>query len=845
MRFEEDAPSYGEENEFWEPAITSSSTDVAQTEESQGTSARACVHCGEDCGNESQTITNEHGDPFCCSGCKTVYELLNENQLYSYYEIEPMPGNTLREAGGSDQTFAYLDDEDVINRLLDFTDGERAIVTFYTPGMHCASCIWLLEHLHKLDAGVMNANVTFPRREVSITYRPAETSLRNIAELLTSIGYEPEIKLDQLDRQKQDHPNRKLWTQLGVAGFAFGNIMLFSFPDYLTGLPLENNFQYVFGYLSLFLALPVLFYSGSDYFRSAWAAIKQAGVNLDVPIVIGMLALFGRSAYEIITGIGAGYMDSFSGLVFFLLIGKMVQKKTFERLSFDRDYRSYFPISISRLDGDGIETVVMVEQLKPGDTVRVRNQELIPADSILKSKQAHIDYSFVTGESDPVAVSEGDTIYAGGRLVGPSATLETVKEVSNSYLTRLWNQQSDEETAAKPKMSTIADRLAAPFTLGVITIAIGSVAYWWPSGWQNAFSIATAVLIVACPCALALSAPFTFSSAMRMLARDGFYAKGTTALERLSKIQSVVFDKTGTLTETQSADVEYAGIPLDQDERHWLSAALHESIHPLSRKVAAFLDQPVSIDLQLYEEQLGKGIIAELEGHVIRLGSRQFLQEDNSIIGLEPPAITNGSQVYVAIDGHFRGIFTVRSRYRSGLKRLISHLKESFQLFLLSGDNDSVRERFSLWFDADDMHFSQSPDDKRRFITQLQKDGQRVLMIGDGLNDAHALRQSDFGVALTDDIGAFSPSCDAIMEARSLYRLPEYVQYAQDGLKTIKASFALSILYNTVGLGFAITGHLSPLVAAILMPLSSITIMLFTTGVMHWRAHNYGMRLWK
>jgi Cu+-exporting ATPase len=632
--------------------------------------------------------------------------------------------------------------------------------------------------------------------------------------------------------------------QLGVAGFAFGNIMLFSFPEYLTGLELGSSMEYVFRYLNFILALPVLFYSAQDYFRSGWAAVKERGVNLDVPIVIGMLALFGRSTYEIFSGVGSGYMDSFAGLVFFLLIGKTVQRKTFERLTFDRDYRSYFPISIQRLDPDGQEEVVMVEQLKPNDRIRVRNQELIPADAVLESDKAHIDYSFVTGESDPQPIEQGETIYAGGRLVGPSVTLTVLKEVSNSYLTRLWNAQSD-ESQRKPKLTSIADRLAAPFTLGVILIALGSTIYWWSSGWANALSIATAVLIVACPCALALSAPFTFNSAMRMLSRDGFYAKGTAALEALSRIHSIVFDKTGTLTQPDTADIRYHGVPLNNEEVTLITTALHESIHPLSRKLAAHLDHPERASLELFEEQLGKGIVAQVEGHIVRIGSPKLMQEDDSIMGQIEPRLENGSHVYIAIDGRYKGVFTILSRYRTGIKRMINHLGESFSLYLLSGDHEGDRERFSQWFELDQMAFHQSPDDKRRFIRELQQTGQHVLMIGDGLNDAHALNQSDFGVALTDDIGAFSPSCDAIMEAHSLQRLPEYVAYAKDGLRTIKASFTLSIMYNTVGLGFAVTGHLSPLVAAILMPLSSITIMLFTTGVMHWRAHNYGMKLWK
>ena len=804
--------------------------------------ATDCFHCGETCDEGAVYLD---GKAFCCEGCKMVYQILDDNELNTYYCLEEQPGVSFKKQQRSGR-FEYLDDESVVDRLTDFKNNGYIAVSLYIPNIHCTSCVWLLEKLYKLDGGITKSSVNFLKRELSITFDKDKTSLRSIVEQLASIGYEPELRLEKLDKKKASSPNRKLWLKLGVAGFAFGNIMLFSFPEYLSGstLSTEGSFHIFFGVLNIALALPVLLYSASDYLKSAWAALKQGGINLDVPISIGILALFGRSLYEIMAGIGAGYMDSFTGLVFFLLIGRIVQKKTYERLSFDRDYKSYLPISVTVLNSNNQESSVSIDTLTEGTCMLIRNQELVPADAILQSENCFVDYSFITGESEPVEVQHGETIYAGGKVVGSAAQLTTVKEVSNSYLTKLWNNAAFDDTE-KANVTSLADRISPHFTLAVLGIAVASGILWWSVSAEMAISVFTAVLIIACPCALALSTPFTLGSALNIFAQNRLYIKGIEVIEQLANATSLVFDKTGTLTKSDQAEVSFQGA-LQDSELSLVKSACKQSVHPLSQKVANHLNGQATRPVHHFDEIMNKGIAATVGGHELLIGSASLLKERLSTeLSREVRLQEASSVVHIAIDGEWKGWFEIKSAYRPGIKQLLNDISERFKIFLLSGDNDAQKTQFTPYFDEHSLRFEQTPQQKLDVITQLQQDGQQVVMVGDGLNDAGALQKSDFGIALTDNVSSFTPACDAILDGQSLHRLDTFIDFAKSSITIIRLSFVLSLLYNVVGLGFAVGGQLSPLVAAILMPLSSISIMLFTTGSVYLTARRKGLDTWK
>lgn len=805
-------------------------------------SKASCYHCGETCPDETISIDDKS---FCCEGCKTVFQILDENNMCQYYSLDENAGNTVK-IGVERKRFEYLQDRDVEAKLVDFKNETLTSVTFFIPNIHCTSCVWLLENLGNIDGGILKGTVNFLKRTVTILFDDSKTSLRRIVELLTTIGYEPNLKLEQLEEKQTQHVDRSLWLKLGVAGFCFGNIMLFSFPEYLKMDQSGSSemFRYFFGGLNILLSIPVLFYSSIDYLKSAWAALSQRGVNLDVPISIGILALFGRSLYEILSGTGSGYFDSFTGFIFFLLIGKVVQQKTFARLSFDRDYKSYLPISVLKLI-DGNEQSIPVDKLEIGDNILLRNQELIPADAVLQSDQAAIDYSFITGESEPVSVTKGTKVFAGGKIIGCNAEFLISKKVEHSYLTQLWENEAFAKREEEKVITSFADRISPHFTVTVLAIAFLSLFVWWQIDSTQAFTIFTAVLIVACPCALALSTPFTLGAAVNILSLNGLYVRNTNVLEALSKATTFVFDKTGTITESEKSDVRFIGVELSDEELSLIKSTVKQSIHPLSKIIARHITVGSQIPSHIVEIP-GKGIKATFDGAEVIVGSKSFVKGYSE--DMLPEFVTSdsaGSLVHVLINNRYKGAFLLDNKLRNGVSKALSELGENHDIYLISGDNEAEGKKLlDAYPNWNGMLFDQTPVQKLDFIDQLHQQKEHVVMIGDGLNDAGALKASDFGIAISDDMTSFSPACDAIAEASALKDLSTLVGFSRTAFKIILASFGISLLYNLTGLAFAITGNLSPLVAAIIMPLSSVSVMAFTNIATRIKANHLNLKIW-
>ena len=781
----------------------------------------SCIHCGDDCA-PVPVIWNDN--PFCCQGCQTVYQLLNDNQMNNYYELETSPGIKLKtEQIPNEEKYAFLDLNEIREALLDFSDSGISKVRFFIPAIHCASCIWLLENLYTLHQGVIQSSVNFPKKEVSITLNENEITLRKLVELLASIHYVPEISQQSLEKPAKTRPAHSLLIKIGIAGFSFMNAMLYHFPQYLPGSEnLETDFRLVFAWLSFALSLPVLFYCANDYFLSAYKSLQKKIISIDLPIALGLITLFVQSSIEIIRGYGIGYFDSLTGLVFFLLIGKWYQSKTYAALTFERNYKSYFPVAVTKVTDTGKETIPL-DKLKTGDRILVRNQELIPADSTVQSGQANIDYSFVTGESIPVSKNEGDFAFAGGRQIGSAIELLVQKEVEQSYLTQLWNQDNQSEKTT-PTISLLINKVSQYFTVIIISIALTAGAFWYFKDTHKAIFAFTSVLIIACPCALALTIPFTFGSTLRQFGRKGMYLKNTDVIERLSKIKSVVFDKTGTITHTQSSKTEFFGDKLNSNQRKMIKSLVFHSTHPLSKIIFNSVKEDDLFEVENFKEIPSLGISGKINGKSIIIGSKYF------VTGNKKPANDLRTQVWVHLSGKVTGYFQFENNYRKGLSETISKLQTNYELHLISGDNESERENLTpLFKEQTRLNFNQSPTDKLEYIKSLQQNGDTALMIGDGLNDAGALNESKVGMVIADNIYNFTPACDAILKSVKFASLHRFIKFSKTSIKIVWFGFLLSFLYNFVGISFAIQGNLSPIIAAILMPLSSVTVVAFAT----------------
>lgn len=799
---------------------------------------QVCFHCGDDC---TTTIITHQDKHFCCHGCKTVFDILNDNNLSYYYDLEHHPGTTPSRFKGK---FDFLENESISRKLLEFDEQGTQVVSFIIPSIHCSSCIWILENLNKLNTSVKTAQVNFPKKSVRITFSSETLTLHKLVLQLCEIGYEPYISLDDATKKKSNL-DRSLIYKLGVAGFAFGNIMFLSFPEYfeVNEFWLER-FKYVFRWLMFVFAIPVVFYSGIDYLISAYKSIQSKVLNIDVPIAIGILVLFIRSTIEIAMDWGTGFLDSMAGLVFFLLLGKFFQQKTYAYLSFERDYKSYFPIAVTRVFNNNaeihtehsrsanaetskiLEEQTQVYDLEIGDRIIIRNGELIPVDAILIKGNALIDYSFVTGEAEPLSKVSGDKLFAGGRQQAGVIELEVLKSVEQSYLTQLWSN----EIFSKKSQSifqSITDKISKRFTISILSIALISTVFWIFYNSSLALNVFTAVLIVACPCAIALAAPFTLGNLLRIFGRHKCYIKNSSVIEQLAEVDTVVFDKTGTLTTNHKNVITYEGITLTNEEQTLLTSTLRASNHPLSRSLYVMLQDQNINTLDNFKEKVGQGIVGVLNRNKIKIGSYAFVANEHSTFAKMHP---NQTTVHISANDTYKGCYVFYNEYRKGMEQIFKSLAKDCKMAVLSGDNEGEKAHLkSILPQGTSLIFNQKPEDKLNYIKALQKEGRKVLMVGDGLNDSGALAQSNVGLVISENTNVFSPACDGILDATRFKDITTFISLSRQGKQVITYAFIFSLFYNAIGLGFAITGHLAPVVAAILMPLSSISIVIFTT----------------
>ena len=788
--------------------------------------AENCFHCGQEI-EKDRIFFDEKA--FCCNGCKSVYEILNANNLGNFYELNKNSG--IRPDENLSQ-FDYLDTPEIFEKVVDFSEGNTSVVTFKIPVIHCSSCIWLLESLQDLNTNIRYSQVNFTKKTLQVSFNQNELPLSELAKFLTNLGYKPVISLETADK-KEAAVDRSLTIKVAVAGFAFGNAMMFAFPEYLnTGSSVDfwlEEFAPFFRFLTFLLSIPVVVYSASDYYKSAWFGLKNKIVNIDVPIVLGILVLFFRSVYEIATNYGPGYFDTLCGLLFFMLLGKIFQKRTYSALSYDRDYKSFYPIAVTKVDFGGQQQNILLSDIKVGDRILVRNQEIIPVDAVLINGEGNIDNSFITGESATITKNPGDKIFAGGKQIGSILELEVIKTVNQSYLTQLWNKEAFRKEELG--LDTLVNQISKYFTFIILGITLLAGIYWYQIDFEKMFQVVSAILIVACPCALALSTPFTMGHIMRILGRNKMYVKDAHTIEKMAKIDALVFDKTGTITYNKKANISFEGQEIAEFDLKNIKSLLKNSNHPLSKSLYEFLEvQDEYLPIENFKETAGKGYEATVRGKVYKIGSAKFTHQE---------AKSLETAVYIERDGEFLGKYIFKNEYRDGLAEMAKELKD-YKIHVLSGDNSSEEQTLkNLIPNITEMRFSQSPEDKLEYIKYLQDQGKKVAMLGDGLNDAGALKQSNIGIAIADDTNSFTPSSDVIMNGGVLTKLHDYFALTKDAMIIVKLTFGISFLYNVVGLTAAVLGEMSPLFAAILMPLSSISVVAFTSLSTWLRSRKY------
>jgi Cu+-exporting ATPase len=460
------------------------------------------------------------------------------------------------------------------------------------------------------------------------------------------------------------------------------------------------------------------------------------------------------------------------------------------------------------------------------DTLLIHHQELIPADGILTRGKALIDYSFVTGESVPVEKEMGEIVYAGGKQIGSNIELLVIKEVAQSYLTKLWNR-SELQRDRDDNERSFVHLLSRYFTWILFAIAATAAVYWWMVDPTKISHVITSVLIVACPCSLLLSNTFTNGNILRRLGRNQFYLRNAQTIEDIAEINYIVFDKTGTLTTGRYQDINYEGHNLTDSIKNKIAVLASHSTHPMSKAIATWAKQSnlQNSTVSDFKEVPGKGIEGTVDGDQLKLGSALFVQKTVEGSHLD-------SAVFVSFNDQVLGRFGFRNHYREEVPVLMKKLRKlGYPISILSGDNAGEKEYLEQLLGKNTpILFHQKPEDKLDAIKKIQATGKKVMMVGDGLNDAGALKQADVGIAITENTATFTPASDVILEASMLPRFHQFLFMCKANKVLVWTAFIVSILYNIVGESFAVSGNLSPMVAAILMPASSLTILLISFG---------------
>lgn len=775
----------------------------------------ACAHCGA-----AGSLLRIGGLPFCCEGCGRVYEILKDQNLLGYYDLADRLPASLKESAPLDFTYA---DGDWFKRTFTLPAGAGYYsIRLKLPAIHCAACVWLLEKLPEMLTGVTGARINYLRKELTLT---AQESLpvSRLVQFVADLGYPPDFKPESGRSRALTAYDKGLLKKMAVAAFGFGNAMLFSFPEYFSER-LEGRFQLTFMLLNVALASFVLIYAAGEFFTNAFRALKRRKVILDLPIAVGITAMFARSIAEILHGVSSGYFDTFAGLIFFLLIGRYVQSRSYTYLAFERDNLLFLPLAVRRRK-DGEEKVTPVQDLSVGDTIRLLNGEIAPTRCRLLSATAAADYSFISGEALPVALVAGDTFETGGKVVGQSVDLEITEPVDQARINRIWEGAGQShEQATFAEESSFADRMLPYFTFAVVAVAAAGLLYWLPVDSAKAWNAFSAVLVITCPCALAMAKPFSFYTTQSVLGRAGLFLKSAAVVEKFFAIRRIVFDKTGTITAAGSYDVSFAGEKLSDADRSALAALVRESAHPLSRALSHWLGGSKELTVADFAEHPGQGLVGHIGGRRYLVGAASYLAAHGVSVA-ESAQSAAASLVQAACDTLYLGAFAVTNATRPELKATVDSLAQEYKLALLSGDGDRERQRFAEIFPAaSPFFFNATPEHKREIVAGSQNI-EPTMMIGDGLNDAAALKASGLAIAVSEDAANFSPASDAILRAGSFAQLPQLISQARQAKTTAILAYIISFGYNIFGVGVALSGGLTPLFCAILMPLSSLSVI--------------------
>jgi P-type Cu2+ transporter len=768
------------------------------------------------------------GPSFCCSGCEAVHRAIEASGLSSYYKRRdqlPLPANDDRT-----DDFAELDNESLRQQISEVRPNGLLETKLYVDGVHCAACLWLIEKALKDQPGVVSARLHFAKKCLRLVWQPNATQLSRLAVRLASLGYVPRAKRES-HQDVQTRRNRDLLVRIGVAGAIAGNVMLMALALY-AGLfsSMEAEFIQFFRIASLLLSLPAVTYAAWPFYRGAWSGLRAGMLHMDLPIALGIVGAFSSSTLRVVLGHGEVYFDSVTALIFLLLIGRYIQQQQQTAIASKQDIlHSLAPPTTLRLQGDHEERV-STAQLRVGDRIRVPAGQKIPVDGVVEGGRSSVDASLLTGEPLPVTVQVGDAISGGAVNLDQDLTARVTHELDESLVGRIAEMVGRLSQERTPVVN-LANRIAGGFVLVVLGLAALTFALSWNAGWSVAAEHAVAVLVVSCPCALGLATPMTVATGLYKASQRGILLRTGGALERLGRLGQATFffDKTGTLTQGLPTMVQFEGSGTHQGLIRAAEAGLR---HPIARALRQAFSEASEVPIEARHVQPGEGISGTTSGRSFHLGRPDFVRVHH-IISEELEAKSSaweseGSTVlWLGVDGNVVNLMGLRDALKPDCRATLHRLlAEGHQVGILSGDQPRAVDRLveSLGIRPKVALGGLRPEDKVAVIRAAQERGP-VVMIGDGVNDAAALQAADIGIGVAGGAEASLASADIYFEAPGLHPVLEVVEGARRSYQVIRQNIGFSLAYNAVAIGFAMAGWVSPLVAALIMPISSFVVL--------------------
>ncbi|MFI2811536.1 MULTISPECIES: heavy metal translocating P-type ATPase [Microbulbifer] len=801
--------------------------------------ARSCFHCGlpVPAGSRHSVVINGSEQPMCCPGCEAVAGAIAAGGLDNFYRYRDASSERPETAPPADRWSAYDLPEVQREFVRDWEDGRR-VASLLVGGITCAACVWLIEQHLGAIPGVEKVSVNASTHRAQLVFDPGQVTPSSLFAALADIGYRPAPATAAGSEQLLLRERRTALRRLGVAGLGTMQVMMFAIALYFGGSSgIEAEMERYFRWVSLLVATPVVLFAAQPFFRGAWRSLRNRHLSMDVPVSLAIGLAYVSSLYATVFNTGEVYFESISMFTFFLLLGRTIEMRARHRAGLaSGGLAQLLPITATRLDGD-TEIQVPVTALHPDDRILLRPGDTIPADGEVLEGCSGVDESLLSGESALQAKQAGSRVYAGS-VNGDSSLVVRVTAAGESTRLSAIERLVERAQLEKPHQVALADRVAGWFVAAVLLAAGGAFLFWWQVEPERAFWIALSVLVVTCPCALSLATPAALAAATLRLQQLGLLVAGGGLLETLPRISRVVFDKTGTLTrgEPRVLDIQCRRDDWDAQRVRDVAAALEShSNHPLARAFRAWRGNAVASGVQVHT---GRGLEGIVGGQRLRLGRADFAGR-----GEEPPG-REGQWLLLGDNTGAIAWIAIGDRLRASAAPAVAALgSRGLDVELLSGDQSAEVARVAGAAGIDEHRAGAAPEDKLERVHELQRAGERVLMVGDGLNDVPVLSGADASVALMSAADLAQSRADAILLRGDLQVLPQALELALQCRRIVRQNLAWALGYNALALPLAVCGLVPPWVAALGMSASSLIVVLNALRLSGWQPPAVGARV--